>query len=167
MALVDLLCGVKNNTEEVGALIPLLEAMSALQTADALLRWRLRDRFDLRANEMSALGYLARLENLGQPVRVLDIARVLGVTNGAGTIIVACLIERGLVTRTENPRDGRSKLLHLTPEAATAFADTLGDSRTDLRTFLEGLSLRERKRLAVLLSAITDSLNRSGLAPST
>ncbi|MBF4577911.1 MarR family winged helix-turn-helix transcriptional regulator [Frondihabitans sp. VKM Ac-2883] len=167
MAVVDLLSGVTNNSEEAAALFPLVEAMSALQTAEALLRWRLRDLFDLRANEMVALEYLARLEHLGQPVRVLDVARVLGVTNGAGTIIVACLMERGLVTRTENPRDGRSKLLQLTPKAATAFADALGGSRMDLRILLAGLSLRERKRLIVLLTAVTDSLNRSGFAAST
>ncbi|TAJ46651.1 MAG: MarR family transcriptional regulator [Herbiconiux sp.] len=146
--------------------IELLEAMSGLQTADALLRWRMRDRLQLKANEIVAIEYLARLLNIGQPVRALDLARALGVTNSATSVIVASLMKRGFLTRSDNPRDGRGHLLHLTPEAMTAIADSLGDSRAELRELLAGLSSRESKRVVVLLHAITDSLNHGGLVPA-
>ncbi|MBF4574617.1 MarR family winged helix-turn-helix transcriptional regulator [Frondihabitans sp. VKM Ac-2883] len=146
--------------------VALLEAVSALQTADALLRWRLRDLLHLRANEIMALEFLARLNNLDQPVRALDIARALGVTNGASTLIVARLMERGLVTRTENPRDGRGHLLHLTVAAITALDDALGDSRHGIRALLEGLSPRESKRIIMILGELTASLDLGGLQPA-
>lgn len=146
--------------------LALLEAMSALQTADSLLRWRLRDRLQLRANEIMALEYLSRLQHLGQPVRALDVARVLGVTNGASSIIVARLMERGFVTRTENPRDGRGHLLRLTPAAVAALLDGVGGSRVDVRRLLAGLSPRESKRIIVLLTAMTASLDLGGILPA-
>lgn len=146
--------------------IALLEAMSALQTADAHLRWRLRDRLQLRANEISALEFVARLGRLGQPVRALDIARALGVTSGASTIIVSRMMDRGLLSRTDNPRDGRGHLLYLTPAAKAEFSAALGDSRDDVRALLAGLSPRESKRIITLLSAMTASLDLGGILPA-
>jgi len=147
--------------------IELLEAMSGLQTADALLRWRVRDRLHLKANEVFAIEYLARVLHLGQPVRALDVAHALGVTSSATSVIVAGLMKRGFLTRSGNPRDGRGHLLHLTVEATDAIAVTLGDSRTELRTLLAGLSPRESKRVIVLLNAMTDSLNHGGQLPAS
>lgn len=143
----------------------ILEAMSALQTADALLRWRVRDRLKLRANEMLALEFLTRLERLGQPVRALDISRALGVTNGATTIIVARLMARGLISRTDNPLDKRGHLLHVTAASTSAFREARGTSGVDLTRLLSGLSARESKRVVVLLTAMTASLDLAGLTP--
>lgn len=147
--------------------IELLEAMSDLQTADANLRWRMRDLLQLKANEILAVEYLLRMLGVSQPVRALDLARALGVTSGAASIIVAGLIKRGFLTRSENPRDGRGHHLHLTPEATSAIDATIGDSRDEMRTLLAGLSPRESKRVIVLLNAMTDSLDHGGLVQTT
>jgi DNA-binding MarR family transcriptional regulator len=146
--------------------IRVLEALSALQTSEALLRRRMRNRLGLRANEIIALEFIARLESLGQPVRALDIARNLGVTNGASSLIVARMIERGFVSRTENPRDGRGHHLHLTPDALSQMADALGESRHEVRSMLSGLSERESKRIVSLLSAVAGCFDRSGRHPA-
>lgn len=156
-------------TDDIAAVhVPdaLLEAVSALQTADALLRWRLRDALHLRANETMAIEYLARLQRLGQPVRALDLARALGVTGGASTIIVARLMKRGLVTRSINPHDGRGHHLRLTAAATSALAAAIGDSRDELRTLFAGLSPRETKRIIVLLASMTKSLDQGGVVPA-
>lgn len=145
----------------------LLEAMSALQTADALLRWRLRDQLQVRANEMMAIEFIARLQNLGQPVRALDIARALGVTNGAATGIVARLMGRGFVARTDNPLDGRGHHLHLTARARSALAEAMGTSRYEFSTLVASMTERESKRVVVLLSALTASLDHGGVLPAS
>lgn len=144
----------------------ILEAMSALQTADALLRWRLRDRLHVRANEMMAIEFIARHQNLGQSVRALDIARALGVTNGAATGIVARLMERGFVARTDNPFDGRGHHLHLTTLANSALADAIGTSRDGWSTLIAGMTPRESKRMVALLAALTASLDHGGVLPA-
>lgn len=148
-----------------GASLALLEALSALQTSDALLRRRLRDHLALRASEIAALGFIARLEGLGQPVRAIDVARNLGVTNGASSLIVARMIERGFLTRTENPRDGRGHHLHLTPEATRRMLEAIGEAGDEVRALIAGLSARDSRRLVLLLGAVTSSLDRSAPSP--
>lgn len=144
----------------------LLHAVSAVQTADARLRYRLRDRLDLQASEIMAVELLERLDAIGQPVRSVDLSRALGITNGAASMIVARLIRRGFVHRTANPLDGREHHLHLTTDAVDAMAEAIGDSRHDLQTLLSELSPREAKRVVVLLTAMADSLDGGGLLPA-
>lgn len=138
-------------------------ALSALQTADALLRWRLRDHLTLRANEILALEYVMRLDRLQQPVRATDVANALGVSRGASSIILARLVERGYLTRTSNPRDGRGHHLHLTEAASRDVAEAVGDSRHEIDALVSGLSARESKRITALLIAITGTLDRGGV----
>ena len=146
--------------------LALLQAVSAVQTADAQLRYRLRDRLDLQASEIMAVELLERQDAIGQPVRSIDLSRALGVTNGAASMIVARLIERGFVHRTANPLDGRGHHLHLTAAAVEAMAEAIGDSRHELQTLLADLSPREAKRVIVLLTAMTESLDGGGLLPA-
>ncbi|MCC4907438.1 MarR family winged helix-turn-helix transcriptional regulator [Microbacterium sp. cx-59] len=150
----------------IPASVPVLEALSALQTSNALLRFRLRDQLNVRANEIVALEFIARLEALGQPVRAIDVARNLGLTNGASSLIVARMIERGFVTRTENPHDGRGHHLHLTAQVSQQITAAIGPSSADVRTLISGLSPRESRRIVTLLAAVTGSLDRGGLVPA-
>ncbi|WP_240918710.1 MarR family transcriptional regulator [Rhodococcus sp. 14C212] len=48
---------------------------------------------------------------------VSDLARVLGLQSSNVSATVRSLVQRGLVARTSNPRDGRSHHLHRTPLA--------------------------------------------------
>ncbi|TFD90634.1 MarR family transcriptional regulator [Cryobacterium lactosi] len=139
-----------------------VDAFYLLQNAEALYQSRLRDRLQLGANELGAMLVISRLATLGLDARALDISRSLGVTSGATSVILGHLIARGYLTRTANPRDGRGKLLHLTEEATTTVRHSLDDSQSDLSLLVSGLSTRESKRVVVLLTAVTSSLDRSG-----
>lgn len=139
-----------------------VDAFYRLQNAEALYQSRLRDRLDLGANELGAMQVISRLATLGCDARALDIARSLGVTSGATSVILAHLVARGYLTRTANPRDGRGKLLHLTDEATTIVSHSLDNSRSDLSRLVSGMSPRESKRVVVLLTAVTSSLDQSG-----
>lgn len=145
----------------------LMAAMSAMQTADALLRWRLRDRLTLRANEIMALEFVMRLDHLREPVRATDVANALGVSRGASTIILARLVERGYLTRTSNPRDGRGHHFHFTEVAAREVAEAVGDPRHEIDALVSGLSPRESRRITALLIAITGTLDRGGVVQPT
>ena len=139
-----------------------VDAFYLLQNAEALYQTRLRDRLRLRSNELCAMQYIYRLETLGQDVRALDVTRNLGVTSGATSVILSHLVERGYLTRTINPKDGRGKLLHLSDEAATAVSHALNDSRSDLSQIVSGLTIRDSERVVDLLAAVTKSIESSG-----
>jgi len=141
-----------------------VDAFYLLQNAEALYQSRLRDRLRLGANELGAMQLISRLVTLGCDARAIDISRSLGLTSGATSVILGHLIARGYLTRTANPRDGRGKLLHLTDEATAMVSHSLDDSRSDLSLLVSGLSVRESKRMVVLLTAVTSSLERSGRA---
>lgn len=51
-----------------------------------------------------------------------ELAELERVSAPSMTKTVNCLVERGLVAREDNPSDGRSKLLTLTPEGRAALA---------------------------------------------
>ncbi|GAA4671633.1 MarR family winged helix-turn-helix transcriptional regulator [Frondihabitans cladoniiphilus] len=136
-----------------------IEALYALQDAEALFRGRLRDRLGIGANDLAALQYLARLETVGKEVRPRDLTRTLGVTSAAATIILSRLELRGFVTRTPDPSDGRGQILRLTPQAKKALATAIGTSQGGVRTLFASISDREAKRLVQLLSAVTASLD--------
>lgn len=136
-----------------------VDALYKLQNAEALHESRLRERLHIGASELSALRLISRLTVLGQDARSVDIAQSLGVTSGAASGIVAHLIARGYLTRTANPRDGRGSLLHLTPAASSSMSGALDDSQSVLSQLVSGLSLREARRLVLLLTAVTSSLD--------
>ncbi len=70
---------------------------------------------------------------------------------------INCLVEKGLVTRDDNPSDGRSKLLVLT-EDGRATMDRIAQARDDWMLHqLEGLTTPEQdllKEAALLLNQV-------------
>jgi DNA-binding MarR family transcriptional regulator len=141
-----------------------VDAFYLLQNAEALYQSRLRDRLQLGANELAAMRYINRLQTLGRDVRAMDVTQSLGVTSGATSVILSHLVERGYLTRTVNPRDGRGKLLHLTEAARIAVSHTLDDDESDLSQLVSGLSIQDSERVVGLLAAVTSVLEQSGHA---
>ena len=98
------------------------ELLSALQTwADNTLRQsmlsfrRYNQEQNLSFSQVNALIYISR----EQPVTLGSLVHHLGFTPAAISQLVDRLVEQGLVSRVEDPRDRRSKLLSLT-ESGTA-----------------------------------------------
>lgn len=141
----------------------IIAALYALQDAEALHRCRLRDLFEIGANDLSAIQFIARLENVGRATRPRDITHTLGVTSAATTILLTRLVKRGYVTREPDPDDGRGQLLGLTAEARSKLRDAAGTSQHPLRKKLSTISEREAKRVVALLAAVTLSLDEGAL----
>ncbi|RPE77932.1 MULTISPECIES: MarR family winged helix-turn-helix transcriptional regulator [unclassified Frondihabitans] len=137
-----------------------IQALYALQDAEALHRCRLRDHFGIGANDLSAIEYIARLENVGRTPRPRDVTHMLGVTSAATTILLNRLMTRGFVTRQPDPEDGRGQLLGLTPVARAMLQDAAGTSQHALRMKLSTITAREAQRVVSLLDAVTLSLDK-------
>ncbi len=115
-------------------------------------RVRFESTDELSPHLVSALAHL----NKGPctPGELADLERV---APPSMTRTVNCLVEKGLVTRDDNPSDGRSKLLLLT-ESGQAIMSRIGQARDDwMLRQLEGLTKTEQDLLreaAVLLNRV-------------
>lgn len=85
-----------------------------------------------------------------------ELAETERVSGPSMTKTVGCLVELGLVASSENPADGRSKLLTLTEAGRAELAEVRRVRDDWMERKLNGLSAEERK----LLKRATELLNR-------
>ena len=132
-----------------------LDAVYALQEAEALFRSRLRSVLGLGPNELSAVRLIARLETVGGAAHPSDVARHLGLSSGGASTIVTRLVGHGAVTRHLDPADGRGQVLRLTPSARDGIRDAGGGGELGALGQILTLSDRESERVVTLLSTVT------------
>ncbi len=91
-----------------------------------------------------------------------EMSDALCVDVGYSTRTVSKLEEAGLVERRPNPADGRSSLLHLTPEGekAHAYGKRILDEWEE--EALSPLTAQEREQLTALLGRVVAGLGNSG-----
>lgn len=133
------------------------EAVRAVEQQVAVLARRIRhvvaERAAMVDPALSPSGYLAlaHLHRTG-PARQGDLVDVLAVDKTVVSRVVQHLVERGLVERAPDPRDGRAHLLHLTAGATTALAQVDAARRASYSRRLAGWSTGELQRLAADLA---------------
>ncbi len=99
----------------------------------------------------SDFGVLESLLHRG-PLPVNAIATDIHLTSGSMTAAVDRLIARGLVQRTENPADKRSRIVSLTPAGRTLITESYEAHAEDLRSIVDAsLIPPERAELFALL----------------
>ncbi|HML50595.1 MAG TPA: MarR family transcriptional regulator [Propionicimonas sp.] len=114
-------------------------------------RVRFESTTELAPHQVSALSNLRR-----GPLTPGELAEVEQVSAPSMTKTVNCLVDKGLVTRTDHPDDGRCKVLTLTDAGLEALAH-VAQARDDwMVRQLAGLSAEER----ALLRQATELLNR-------
>lgn len=80
-----------------------------------------------------------------------ELADLLHVDAPAASVIVADLVDRGLVTRRPHPDDGRAKIVEVT-DAGRAWMDEVRSLPVAVPAAVETLSAAERRELARLLA---------------
>jgi DNA-binding MarR family transcriptional regulator len=127
------------------------ELADALRLVTARLARRLRQPAlgDLTPSQRSVLASLGR----HGPLRMGELARIENITPPSLTGIVTRLVDRGLVTRTEDPGDGRSTLVAATAAGAANLEAARREKTAFLTTRIRHLGDEERRllRAAVLL----------------
>ena len=99
---------------------------------------------------------LAVLRRAGEPYRLTpgQLINQTHVTSGTMTNRVVRLAERGLVTRTANPADGRGVLVQLTPEGRRRVDAALADLVSTETTMVSGMDEDDQQHLADFLRAL-------------
>jgi len=103
---------------------------------------------------------LAALRRSGKPYRLTpsELSRSLLVTSGGMTKRLRALEERGLITRTGDPRDARSKQVTLSSEGVRVTEEAVSAHTANEARLLSGLSTARRTELASLLEELAVSL---------
>jgi DNA-binding MarR family transcriptional regulator len=130
----------------------LRQLLSRKDLASARQRIALGRRLGLAENEVLALAHLARNGELTPS----SLGRLLGLSSGGATTLVQRLERGGHVERAENPRDGRSNLLRLTPETVRAAGLALAPFVADLDRLAAALTAEERAVIGGFLQRVAE-----------
>src|SRR5436853_326492 len=89
-----------------------------------------------------------------QPMTLSELAEKYEVSAPTMSRMVSALVERGLVSRAEDPSDRRLVNLAVLPAGRAAWEEMLEDSRAHLAQFLEQLTLEELTHLSLGLQGL-------------
>jgi len=125
---------------------------------------------DNRDLSLTAVAVLGSLDRLG-PARITSLAAAEGVSQPSMTQLIQRLEQRGLVTRTSDPADGRVALAGLTPAGRQALAARRRRNAARVAGLLADLppdQVRDLARsLAAVLPAIRERVGREPLPAAT
>jgi DNA-binding MarR family transcriptional regulator len=95
----------------------------------------------------------------GGPLRLVDLAELLGVTAPTASRAVDALESHGLVERQQDPDDRRAQRIALTPNGQERFAERNGRVAAVFEPAAQSLSREERAQLASLLARLRGELS--------
>lgn len=110
--------------------------------------------------------YIARTLDLRGELTISELARIIGRPLATTSRFVDGLETAGLVRRTPNPADGRSKLVSLTDAGRAASAELRQQAQAPLTTRLRLLTPAERRTLARLLAKLAGPEHQPAAASS-
>jgi DNA-binding MarR family transcriptional regulator len=114
----------------------------------------------LQAIEASGLGLtqvkalIALDEEQGEPRPIRGLAEELGITAPAATRAVDALVERRLVSRSEDPEDRRVRRIAITDAGRRLVGELASRRAAGLEAFAEGLSVAQQRKLLAALEAL-------------
>lgn len=137
------------------------EVAGALRVAVGLVVRKLRQvpaPGELTLSESSALSRLER----GGPATSSDLARLDGISPQSMGVIVAALLERGLIERSRDPRDGRRIVLSVSELGRRTVRDRRGARTERIAAALRGgftdAELAQLRAAAGLIERLADRL---------
>jgi DNA-binding MarR family transcriptional regulator len=92
----------------------------------------------------------------GGPRPIRGLAEELGITAPAATRAVDALVERRLVSRSEDPDDRRVRRIAITDAGRRLVGELASRRAAGLEAFAEGLSAAQRRRLLAALDALLE-----------
>jgi DNA-binding MarR family transcriptional regulator len=119
------------------------------------VRARLAAEFDAT---LPRFDVLSALERHPEGLQLGELSRLLLVSNGNTTGIVARLAAEGLVDRRVDPNDARVARVSLTPQGRAAFMTMAAAHETWIETMFEGIGREEQAQLLDLLTRLRRAL---------
>jgi DNA-binding MarR family transcriptional regulator len=132
----------------------MVENVSSTQLFDLVYRSArvLRSEYARRLQPMhltpSHTRVLRTLANLDEPVKVAELAVLLGIRPRSATGLLSELVTTGLVRRKSHPTDGRAVMVSLTPKGRRTWARILAMADDVASTFFAPLPDANRNQIA-------------------
>jgi DNA-binding MarR family transcriptional regulator len=111
--------------------------------------------------DLAAFSLLIRLADEG-PQRSGDLARAFGVDKSTMSRKISALERAGLVSRVEDPADGRAYQVGISPHGRRSLARTRADRRRIYRDLLDHWSETDRQDFARLLARFNTDMAEVG-----
>lgn len=145
-----------------------LRLLTCTTMMEALIRGRLRERFDVTLPRFDLLAQLARAP---EGMTLGDISRRMMVSNGNVTGLIERLVADGLVIRTPRPTDRRTVTVRLTADGQRDFAAMAAEHQGWVAEGFADLSSSDIDGLMRLLARLKQSVRMAeappGQAPTT
>jgi len=113
-----------------------------------------RKRFGLALREWRALAVLSGLDRRGEGAPASEVVRLTSVEKGGVSRALACLEQRGLVTRSWSDQDGRRANVRLTASGRALLRRLTPEALGRQATLASALTPSERKTFFELLEKI-------------
>jgi len=118
--------------------------------------WRYAKSQGLSMTQMIAMRQIYH-RGEGEGCSISDISENLGVTNAAISQSLEKLVQMGLVSREENPRDRRSKQIFLTPRGEKILEESARSRHAWIREAVKKLSPEDAARVADALRLLLET----------
>ena len=132
-----------------------LRMLSCTNLVEAPLRQRLREQF---AGSLPRFDLMAQLDRHPQGLKMRELSRRLMVTGGNVTGLTDRLVAEGLVQRRDDPADGRTFIISLTPEGKRQFRAMARAHEGWIVSLFGGLDAKQQGQLFDLLGELKQSL---------
>jgi len=141
---------------------PANDAWEALLSAHATMMRRFNAQDIWEDLSMKEYDVLYTLSKCPEPIRLTELNRHVLLSQPALSRMVDRLAERGLISRTADPRDGRGVQLSLTPDGRAVQRRTgRQHARSVAQAMLSELSPGELRQLEEICGKLAGSANRS------
>jgi DNA-binding MarR family transcriptional regulator len=143
----------QSRSEMVGTVVQAYMELFVTMQFNAVSHWLM---LELTFAQARALIILAVRKEL----TVSQVAKLLGVGNPTASILIQQLVERGLVTRTEDPNDRRQTVIRLSDRGAEIGVGRRKEREKQWQRWLSHLSEDDLGALARGLSAIVEVIKK-------
>lgn len=144
---------------DLSAVVRTLRAIQLLNDALDRMHSDLTGLMKMNDSDLKALRMLAIREQQQRDVSPHELAEHLGVSTAAVTTLIDRLAAQGFAERHPHPRDGRSRILVLTPKAREHFFQHFGSHLSTMRELMEPMDSTDLHTIAGFLETLATRLS--------
>ncbi|MHA7238306.1 MarR family winged helix-turn-helix transcriptional regulator [Arthrobacter sp. TMS1-12-1] len=118
----------------------LVDALRSYRNAETSMRGQSRESMHLGRTDMAALRLMLRAGQAGRPLSAAELARELGISSAATTVLIDRLEKSGHAERRRSATDGRAVEVWPTPTAEHEVRSTMGTMHERMMRIAAALS---------------------------
>lgn len=149
--------------EEDDSAITMLAAVRRLRQADHDLRRRISAGMDMNTTDLEALRHVIAHEAAEDPLTLLRLARLLGISGASTSKLLDRLTRSGHLRRTPHPTDRRALVVLATDHAHEQVRDRLATMHDRMLEAAQQVPPDSRRAVAEFLDALTEQIDEQSV----